>query len=303
VLSTDVPSTEEVNPASVGIDAKSSRDIVRAMHEEDGVAWRALEPALDAIAAVVDAVAEAFRRGGRLIYVGAGTSGRLGVLDASECPPTFGVDPNLVVGVIAGGDIALRRAVEGAEDNPQAGATSIADLIVGEKDVVCGIAASGSTPFVRGAILESRRRRATTAFITSNTRLDDRALLEAIDHRITLAVGPEIIAGSTRMKCGTATKMALNQITTAAMVLRGKVYDNLMVDVVASNAKLRRRARRLVCRIGAVDEARAAALLEEAGGSVKVALVVHAHRLDAPAARQLLERCDGRLRQALECSA
>lgn len=295
-----LPSTEDVNPASVGIDEKSARDIVRTMHDEDGAAWRALEPAGDVIAAVVDTVAETFRVGGRLVYVGAGTSGRLGILDAAECPPTFGVDPDLVVGVIAGGEVALRRAVEGAEDDPQAGARAVADLGVGRRDVVCGIAASGSTPFVRGAILESRERGATTALITSNTRLDDTVLLDAIDHCVTLAVGPEMIAGSTRMKSGTAAKMALNRITTAAMIRHGKVHDNLMVDVVATNAKLRRRACHLVRRIGGVDEERATALLQEAGGSVKVALVVFAKGIGPSAARKLLSRHDGHLRSALE---
>jgi len=294
-----LPSTEESNPATARLDELDARGIVAAMHTADLDAWRALEPALDRIAAVVDATAAAFRRGGRLIWVGAGTSGRLGVLDASECPPTFGVDPSRVVGVIAGGDRALREAIEGAEDRVDEGVAAIAALDVAAADIVGGIAASGTTPFVRGALVEARRRGAVTVLITSNERLDDGAVLAVVDHRITLAVGPEVIAGSTRLKCGTATKMALNAISTAAMVRCGRVFGNRMVDLVATNAKLRRRSRRLVAELAGVDEERAAEYLEAAGGEVKVAILCACRGLDVATAQSALARADGVLRRAL----
>jgi N-acetylmuramic acid 6-phosphate etherase len=294
-----LPSTEEVNPVSVGIDALPAREVVALIHEEDLAAWKAIDGALDALAALVEAVVAAFRRGGRLIYVGAGTSGRLGVLDSAECPPTFGVPPDLVQGIIAGGDRALRRAVEGAEDALEDGAQAIARAGVGRRDVVCGIAASGSTPFVRGALLEARRRGATTALVTSNVHLAEEDVASFAGHRITLAVGPEVIAGSTRMKSGTATKMALNILTTAAMVRWGKVHDNLMVDLVPANAKLRRRAVALVARLAQVDAPRARELLDLAGGRVKVAVVMGRRGLSAEAAERELARADDFLRRAL----
>ena len=293
------PPTEDVNPASLGIDRKSARQIVETIHREDLVAWRALDGALDAIESVASAVERAFRAGGRLIYVGAGTSGRLGVLDASECPPTFGADPSMVIGIIAGGEDALRLAVEGAEDDAGAGARAVQDSVVGESDVVCGIAASGSTPFVRGALLESRIRGATTALVTSNTRLQDRELLGAVDQLVCLATGAEIVAGSTRMKSGTATKMALNMITTTAMIRLGKVHDNLMVDLRASNRKLRARAVRLVERVAGVGSQRARQLLDSAG-DVKTAIVMHVRGLAPPEARAELQRVHGHLRSAIE---
>ena len=232
--------TEAVNPRSVGIDEKSAVEICRIMHEADLEAWNALEAAIDDIAKVVDFVADAFRRGRRLVYLGAGSSGRLGVIDASECPPTFGVDADLVQAYIAGGDEALRRSIEGAEDSAADGSRQIESLALTEGDVVCGIAASGTTPYVRGALVTARRRGCVTVLLTSNPQWSQHGDPSDVDVAIVLGVGPEILAGSSRLKAGTAAKMALNMITTGAMIRWGKVYDNLMVDLTAVNEKAAR---------------------------------------------------------------
>lgn len=295
----DLPSTELPNPASVGIDSLSTRDVLGVIHGEDRRAWEAIEPALDSLAELIDDVVRAFRGGGRLLYFGAGTSGRLGVLDASECPPTFGVPPELVVGRIAGGDGALRDSVEGAEDDVDAGRAEAADAGVGARDVVCGIAASGTTPFVQGALREARDRGAVTALLHCNPRLRVGSDGCEVDHAILLDVGPEVVAGSTRLKSGTATKMALNMITTTAMIRRGKVFDNLMVDVQPTNRKLVRRATRLVARLGEVSEEEAHRLLAEAGREVKVAIVMARAAVDADVARKHLRARDDSLRETL----
>ena len=295
----ELPSTERTSPVSRGIDGKSAREICEIIHREDERPWRAVGAATPAIAAVVDRVVDAFRSGGRLLYVGAGTSGRLGVLDAAECPPTFGVPPELVQGIIAGGETALRLAVEGAEDSATRGAGDLRALAVSERDVVCGITASGSTPYVVGALEEAADRGGATVLITCNP-LWRRGTRDArIDFPIVLDVGPEIIAGSSRMKAGTATKMALNMITTAAMIRWGKVYDNLMVDLKATNQKLRRRAARIVSRIAQVDEGAARALLEDADWNVRVAVVMSRRSQSAEAARETLARHGGGLRAAI----
>ena len=295
--------TEAVHPASRGLDGLSSRGIVELMHAQDLEVWKALEGAIDVLGEVVDRAVEAYSAGGRVVYVGAGTSGRLGVLDASECPPTFGVDPDRFVGVIAGGDRALRESIEGAEDSPDAGAQAMRALEIDRMDLVCGIAASGSTPYVLGALEEAIARGAGTALLACN-RLDEShvawQLLGRLDHRVELLVGPEIIAGSTRMKAGTATKMALNMISTGTMVRVGKVYDNLMVDVVPSNRKHVRRAKHLIMRLADVDELAAAELLERSGDNVKIAVLMRRRGLGAPEARELLERSEGRLKEAME---
>lgn len=288
--------TERANPASAGIDQRPTREILRIIHDQDLDAWEAVGAALEDIRRLVDRVVEAFRSGGRLLYVGAGTSGRLGVLDATECPPTYGVSPTLVQGLIAGGDAALRRSVEGAEDSPEAGARAVREASVGDRDVVCGIASSGTTPFVHGALAEAADRGAATALLHSNPGLTPAA---RIDHVILLDVGPEVVAGSTRMKGGTATKMVLTLLTTTAMIRWGKVHDNTMVDVVPLNRKLERRARALIGRLAGVDESRAEELLEAAEGSVKVAVVMERAGVDVEAARRLLETSGGTLRAAL----
>lgn len=294
-----LPSTESENPASRGLDSRTSREIVGIIHAEDLKAWEALDSELETIALVVDEVAGAFEQGGRLIYLGAGTSGRLGVLDASECPPTFGVDPSLVEAFIAGGDRALRCAVEGAEDSPEDGARTISEAAAGAGDVVCGISASGRAPFVQGALEEAARRGAVTVLIAADGGLRDGAVRPGWDHLVIIDAGPECVAGSTRMKAGTATKMVLNMITTGAMVRWGKVYDNLMVDLVAANDKLRARAQRLVERIAGVDSQRAVDLLMEAEGSVKLAVVMARSGTDLDEARRLLGVHKGHLRPAL----
>ncbi len=295
-----LPSTELENPLSQGLDSKTAREIVGIIHSEDRKAWEALDSELETIAVVVDAVAGAFERGRRLIYLGAGTSGRLGVLDASECPPTFGVDPGLVEGFIAGGDGALREAVEGAEDSVEGGARLVSDALVGEGDVVCGISASGRTPFVAGALEEARGRGAVTVLVAADGGLRETAEPPPWDHLVILDAGPECVAGSTRMKAGTATKMALNMITTGAMVRWGKVYDNLMVDLVASNTKLIDRARRIVEQLGEVDSREALELLELAEGGVKLAVLMARKGVGPDRARALLGSHKGHLRPALE---
>ncbi len=245
VRSTRLSPTERRNPRSQHLDKLSAADAVRLMLSEEARVPRILLRHHQKLTTAVDWVARAFRRGGRLIYVGAGTSGRLGVLDASECPPTFRAPPEMVQGIMAGGEVALRRSVEGAEDDDAAGAKEIAVRQIGSKDVVLGIAASGTTPFVWGALREAKRRRATTILLCFNPFL---AIPRALRPRLMIApnLGPEVLTGSTRLKAGTATKLVLNLITTLAMVRLGKVMSNLMVDMVPSNAKLRDRAVRIV---------------------------------------------------------
>lgn len=243
--STRLSPTEQRNPRSRLLDRLPTRKAVALMLTEEAKVPRILMKQREELARVVDWVARAFRRGGRLIYVGAGTSGRLGVLDASECPPTFRAPHKMVQGIMAGGDAALRRSVEGAEDDDAAGAKEIASRRIGPKDVVLGIAASGTTPFVWGALRAAKRRRATTVLLCFNPFL---AIPRALRPKLVIApnLGPEVLTGSTRLKAGTATKLVLNLITTLAMVRVGKVMSNLMVDVVPSNAKLRDRAVRIV---------------------------------------------------------
>jgi N-acetylmuramic acid 6-phosphate etherase len=292
--------TEGSNPASKGIDGKIALEIVSIIHDEDRKAWEAAGSALEATAAVVDEVVRAFRDGGRLLYVGAGTSGRLGVLDAAECLPTFGVGPDRVRGIIAGGEPALREPVEGAEDSTEAGAADLRRAGVRAADVVCGIAASGTTPYVWGALEEATSRDATTALITCNPEWRRHPRAELVDLVILIPVGPEVIAGSSRMKAGTATKLVLNSISTAAMIRWGKVYDNLMVDLTPLNEKLRGRARGLVSTLANVSLERAAELLAAADGEVKTAIVIERRQVAAGEARSILGRAAGRLREALE---
>jgi N-acetylmuramic acid 6-phosphate etherase len=249
------------------------------------------------IAAAVDMIVEHFGKGGRLFYVGAGTSGRLGVLDASECPPTFGVSPKLVQGIIAGGRRALVRAVEGAEDKPNDGAGAIIKRNVCERDVVVGIAACGLTPYVRGALKQAIELKAGTIFITCAPEN-----VKGIPARIIInpVVGPEIITGSTRMKAGTATKLVLNILTTTAMIKMGKVYGNLMVDLTATNNKLRDRSVRIVVQMMGLSRAKAAKLLEKAEGKVKAAIVMHFRKINLREALTVLDECGQSLRKAIK---
>ena len=288
--------TEAVNDRSRGLDNASTLDALRLIHDEDRRAVDAVTPELPYIAEAVEIVVDALRAGGRLVYVGAGTSGRLGVLDAAECPPTFGTDPDTIVGLIAGGREAMFRAQEGAEDREADGATDIDALGVGSCDVVCGIAASRRTPYVVGAVGRARERGARTLFVTCNPR--SQFTLD-VDVAICPDVGPEVLMGSTRMKSGTATKLVLNMISTAAMVRLGKVYENLMVDLKLTNEKLVERARRIVMLATGCRYDEAVSTLDAAGGHVKTALVMRLAGVDADAARERIDRAGGFVRGAV----
>lgn len=292
--------TEQRNPNSTALGLKTTREIVRIFNEEDRKAVAAVEAEAEAIAQAVEIIVSAFQQGGRLFYIGAGTSGRLGVLDASECPPTFSTDPGLVQGIIAGGDVALRRAVEGEEDKPERGAAAIRERQLTPRDVLIGIASSGRTPYVRGALKEARAIGATTICLCCVTPPD--AWKPFVNHFITPIVGPEILTGSTRLKAGTATKLVLNMLTTIAMVKIGKTYDNLMVDVHASNSKLVDRSIRIVQEVTGVNAARAEATLAQAAGKAKVAIVMLVKGLSATDAIALLEKHDGFLRSVISDS-
>jgi N-acetylmuramic acid 6-phosphate etherase len=288
--------TEELNPASADIDCLSPLAIVQLMNAEDAKVARAVEAEVPRIAAAVEGIAARLRRGGRLIYLGAGTSGRLGVLDASECPPTFSTPPDLVVGWIAGGPRALTHAVEEVEDDAGAGRVDVERLGVGERDAVVGITASGRTPYVLGAIAAANERGALTVGLACNR---DSALAELVAIMIAPVVGPEVIAGSTRLKAGTAQKMVLNMLSTGTMILLGKTYGNLMVDLRATNTKLRRRAIRIVQAATDLDERTAAALLQASGGEAKTAIVAARAGIAPPAARLRLDEAGGSVRAAL----
>jgi len=289
--------TEARNPRSTDLDRMEARAVLELINAEDHRVAEAVAGEIGHIERAVELVVAAFRTGGRLIYVGAGTSGRLGVLDAAECPPTFGSHPGMVQGIIAGGEGALVRAVEGAEDDAEDGARAVRDRQVGPRDVVVGIAASRRTPFVLRAVAEARARGARTVYLTMNPR-------ESLDFEVDVAicpvVGPEVVMGSTRMKSGLAQKMVLTMLTTAAFVRLGKTYENMMVDLMATSAKLRERAKRVVMTVTGVDYERAAAVLAEAGGSVKTALVMIRAGVDAAEAGRLLHQADGFVRRAIE---
>ena len=290
-------STEKRSRRSRNLDRLSTLGIVDLLAREDRLVAPAVAKERRRIAAAVDLLVEALRAGGRLFYVGAGTSGRLGVLDAAECPPTFGTPPRMVQGIIAGGRRALVRAVEGAEDRARDGERAIERKRVSKRDVVVGIAACGVTPFVRAAVRRARRRGARTVFVTCAP--EAKGLLEA-DVIINPRVGPEAVTGSTRLKAGTATKLVLNALTTAAMVRLGKVYGNLMVDLRATSAKLRDRSLRIVRAMTGLARAPARRLLARAGGETKTAIVMHRRGVSAREARRLLEAAGGMLRRALE---
>lgn len=289
--------TELRLPDSMDLDSLPIADALRVMQEQDALAVQAVVRAGPAIAQVVAMVADAFRNSGRLFYVGAGTSGRLGVLDASECPPTFRTPPEMVQAIMAGGSAAIAHAGESAEDIAEDGATAIDAYGVTAKDIVVGIAAGGTTPFVIGALRRAMHLRARTAFITCVEAFEGEP---AVDVSVRLLVGPEVLTGSTRLKAGTATKLALNQITTLAMVQIGKAYENLMVDLSPSNEKLRDRTLRIVGELTGLDRSATSDLLERSGNSLKTAVVMHRRSVDRTSAEQLLERHDGHLRAALE---
>lgn len=289
--------TERRNPRTVDIDLASPEAIVDLMNAEDRGVVDAVASQRDVIAQTIAAVERAFRSDRRLLYIGAGTSGRLGVLDASECPPTFGTDPSMVVGIIAGGDRALRSPIEGAEDDPTGGAAAMDAHAVTEGDVVVGIAASGTTPYVRGALLRARELGATTALIACSE--PPASMRDAADLLMLPIVGPEALTGSTRLKAGTATKLVCNMITTGAMIRVGKSYGNLMVDVRATNVKLTDRAERIVMEVCTISREAARDVLARAGGEVKRAIVMQALTLDAAAAQLRLNEVGGVIRRVI----
>ncbi|MDH5737895.1 MAG: N-acetylmuramic acid 6-phosphate etherase [Gammaproteobacteria bacterium] len=289
--------TESVNPASVDLDRLDSLELVRLINGEDAGVAAAVAKEAAAIAQAIDLVAERMAAGGRLVYVGAGTSGRLGVLDAAECPPTFGVSPGLVMGLIAGGSDALLKAVEGAEDSVEAGANELDGIGVTAKDVIMGIAASGSTPYVLGAVRHASALGAATIGFSCN---EGSRLAEVAELAITVVTGPEILSGSTRMKAGTATKMVLNMLTTGVMVRLGKTYGNLMVDLQATNRKLEDRSARILRQLTNLDDGGARKVLASCSGELKTAILSHRLSMTAGEARERLLQVGGRLREALE---
>lgn len=293
----DYLTTEQNNPDSVAIDQMDPIEIARLMNREDQKVVVAVEKVLPAIAQAIDLVTHRVEKGGRLIYIGAGTSGRLGVLDASECPPTFNTPPSLVVGLIAGGHRALTTAIEGAEDNSQAGAEDLRGVELNPSDVVCGIASSGRTPYVLGALAYARTIQAATIGVTCNQASELTAVCDVL---VAPIVGPEILSGSTRLKAGTATKMVLNMISTGTMVRIGKTYGNWMVDLRATNVKLKDRSIRIVSGITGLGRNEAELLLATCDGEVKTAIVSHTLGISKQAAQKRLVESAGRLRNALD---
>ena len=288
--------TEQTNPASEGIDALTTEEILRVINAEDRRVADVIAAEISNISKAVDTIVESVRQGGRWFYIGAGTSGRLGVLDAAECPPTFNVQAELIQGIIAGGEGALARASEASEDDPEAGERDLLTRGFGPADVLVGIAASGRTPYVLGAVAAARRAGGRTVGLSFTPDSD---LARAVDIAITPLTGPEIVAGSTRMKAGTATKLVLNMISTAVMIRLGYVYGNLMVNVQPKSVKLRDRARRVVAQAAGVEAARAAELLDASGGDAKTAIIMGRLGVDRPKAEERLRSAGGRISEAL----
>ncbi len=290
-------STEQRNPRSIMIDTMSTAEILHVINNDDKLVPRAIEKEIPYIARGVDILVDVFRKGGRLIYVGAGTSGRLGILDASECPPTFGTPHEMIVGVMAGGRDAVFRAVEGSEDKAQDGEQAMIDMNVGGNDVVCGIAASRRTPYVVAAVQKAKELGARTLYVTTNPRsefdLD-------VDVAICAEVGPEVVQGSTRMKSGTAQKLVLNMLTTTAMIRMGKIYENMMVDLQMNSQKLEERAKRVVMTVTGLSYEEAEKVLRDAGGHVKTALVMKLGGVSKAEALTRLKKGEGFVRRALE---
>lgn len=297
MLSLDDITTEKRLDASKDIDRLPTLDMLRLLNEEDARVPKAVEAVLPAIAEAVEGIAARLQRGGRLIYAGAGTSGRLGVLDASECPPTYGTDPGLVVGLIAGGREAMFVAKEGAEDSEELAQEDMTRLQLAKDDALVAIAASGRTPYALGALKYAREQGALSIALSCS---EGSPLAEAAEIAITPVTGPEVITGSTRMKAGTAQKLVLNMLSTGTMVRLGKVYGNLMVDVRATNEKLRARARRIVMEAAGVTAEQATRLLAEAEGSAKLAILMALTGKESTACEVLLAKADGHLREAIE---
>lgn len=290
--------TERRNEKSMNIDLASTGEILRIINNEDKTVPYAVEEELPYIEQAVDLIVETFKKGGRLLYFGAGTSGRLGVVDASECPPTFGTPPGMVVGFIAGGKEAMFEAQEGAEDYEENGAADVLKAKVTDKDVVCGIAASRRTPYVVGAVKKAKELGAKTLYVTTNPRNDFD--IDEVDIAICPYVGPEVIMGSTRMKSGTAQKLVLNMLTTAAMIRLGKVYENMMIDLQMTNKKLVERSKKIVMTITGVSYEEAEKYLKKADGHVKSALVMILAGVDLEEAKRRIKKADGFVRLAVE---
>lgn len=290
--------TEQINPETSQIDLLSTFDILRLINNEDKKVAIAVEAELPHIAQAVDIIANAFQNGGRLIYFGAGTSGRLGVVDASECPPTFGVPHEMVQGVIAGGEAAMFVAQEGAEDREEGALEYFNSLQITDKDVVCGIAASGRTPFVIGALKIAKELNIKRIMISTINRVNAKHLEQLADVLICPYVGSEVIAGSTRMKSGTAQKLVLNMLTTASMVKIGKTYNNIMVDLQLTNNKLKERAKRILMNIAEIDYEKAVELLAETNGNVKTALLMALCGINKSAAEESLRNANGKIKEA-----
>ena len=289
--------TEQRNPNSMHVDSLSALEIVQLMNKEDKQVPLAIEKCLPQIAQAVECIVAAFQQGGRLVYIGAGTSGRLGVLDASECPPTFGVSPEMVKGIIAGGERALRHPIEGAEDSKTHAVVDLQTIQFSSKDVLVGIAASGRTPYVIGALEYAKSLGSVTVSIASNP---NSAMANIVDIAIDTVVGPEVLTGSSRLKSGTAQKLVLNMLTTASMILMGKCYQNLMVDVQASNEKLKARAIHIVMQATDCDKALAEETLKQADQNAKLAIIMILSGLDRAQAEALLEKHQGKLQLALK---
>jgi N-acetylmuramic acid 6-phosphate etherase len=291
-------STEQRNPRSMDIDARSTIEILQIINDDDKLVPLAVEKEIPYIAQAVDKIVEALKNGGRLLYFGAGTSGRLGVVDASECPPTFGTPYGLIEGFMAGGKEAMYRAQEGAEDHENNGAADVLKANVSNVDVVCGIAASRRTPYVIGAVKKAKELGATTLFITCTPR--DTFNIESVDIPICPFVGPEVVMGSTRMKSGTAQKLVLNMLTTASMIRMGKIYENMMIDLQMTNKKLVERSKRIVMTITGLEYEEASEYLEKSNGHVKTALVMIRAGVTAEEAKDRLRKSDGFVRKAIE---
>jgi len=290
--------TEARNPRTTNLDQMSTREILEAMNREDSSVPEVVAKALPEIEKAVEIVANAFQRGGRLIYVGAGTSGRLGIIDAVECPPTFGTDPWMVQGFIAGGAGAVFKAVEGAEDDSEQAGSDLDICCINSNDVICGITASRRTPYVIGSLNYAKEKGAKRIFVICNDTTSD--MNDIADVVISVPVGPEVLTGSTRLKAGTATKLVLNMITTAAMVRIGKCYENLMVDLRAWSEKLKARSRRIFMELTGSDYEWADQMLRQANGELKTALVMHFRGVSPDHARELLEQCGGIVREAMK---
>ena len=292
----EIPVTEQRNPASYQIDTKSTAEILTIINNEDKKVPEAVSQAIPQLTRLVDRAVEVFQKGGRLFYLGAGTSGRLGVLDASECPPTYGVSPDMVQGFIAGGDAALRRSIEGAEDDENHGIDQLRGAGFSAADMLVGITASGSAPYVLGALRYARSLGCPTGAISCNK---DSRTFELADYPIYLPVGPEIVTGSTRMKSGTAQKLALNMITTTAMIRLVDVYNNFMIDLMPVNAKLVERSKRLINEITGCGEVRAAQIFEDSGRKIRTAVIMASLAVSKEEAEALLKQGNGNINNAL----